>query len=216
MQVLDRLIGQQIRKPSGFLGRLLGHLMAADHRGLTDWTLDQLRIENNDVVLDIGCGSGLAIKKIHGPGRRGYGVGMDYSSAMLRQAARRNRLMIQEGKISLCYADISALPFEDAAFDKVCSIETFYFWPHPTQDLQEMKRVLRPGGRLAISMEMSKEGRNRAAIEDNARRLGFSIYSGEEMLALLSATGFVHVDYKAIPEREKGWLCAVASARSES
>jgi len=213
MQFLDRLIGQQIRKPSGFLGSLLGHIMAADHKELTDWTFDQLQIKNNDFVLDIGCGSGLAIEKLNIIVTHGYIVGIDYSPTMLRQAAKRNRLVISKGKTMLCYGNVSTLPFTDASFDKVCAIETFYFWPNPSENLQEVKRILKPGGSVAISMEISKEGTNRASNEDNAQRLGIPIYSGQEMKALLSAAGFIHVSYKAIPEREKGWLCAVGSVQ---
>jgi ubiquinone/menaquinone biosynthesis C-methylase UbiE len=211
MQFLDRLIGQQIRKPSGFFGCLLGHLMAADHKELTGWTLDQLQIKDNNSVLDIGCGSGVGIEKLNMIVTNGYIVGIDYSHVMLRQAAKRNRLVISKGKTKLCYGNVSKLPFTDASFDKVCAIESFYFWPNPSKDLQEVKRVLKPGGSIAVSMEISKEGTNRMSIEDNARRLGIPIYSGEEMKALLSEAGFINVSYKAIPEREKGWLCAVGS-----
>ena len=65
MQFFDRFIGKQIRKPSGILGSLIGHIMASDHKELTDWTLDQLQLRDNDHVLDLGCGSGLAINKIN-------------------------------------------------------------------------------------------------------------------------------------------------------
>ncbi len=211
MLFLDRLIGKQIRKPSGFLGSLFGYLMAANHKEITDWTFDQLQVKNNDYVLDIGCGNGVGIEKLNMIVTDGYIIGIDYSRLMLRQAAKRNRLAISKGKTRLCYGNVSALPFTDASFDKVCVIESFYFWPNPSQDLQEIKRVLKRGGSVAISMEISKEGTNRMSIEDNARRLGIPVYSGEEMEALLSATGFINVSYKAIPEREKGWLCAVGS-----
>ena len=188
--------------------------MAAGHKELTDWTLDELQIKNNDYVLDIGCGSGLAIEQLNMIATDGYIVGIDYSHTMLRQAAKRNRLAISKGKTKLCYGNVSKLSFADASFDKACAIETFYFWPNPSDNLQEVRRVLRPGGSVAISMEISKEGTNRMSIEDNARRIGIPIYSGEEMKSLLFAAGFIHVSYKAIPEREKGWLCAVGSVQN--
>jgi ubiquinone/menaquinone biosynthesis C-methylase UbiE len=211
MFFLDRLIGKQIRKPSGFLGSLFGYLMAANHKEITDWTFDQLQVKNNNYVLDIGCGSGVGIEKLNMIITDGYIVGIDYSCVMLRQAARRNRLVISKGRARLCYGNISTLPFTDASFDKVYAIESFYFWPNPSKDLQEVKRVLKPGGSVAISMEISKEGTNRKYIEDNARRLGIPIYSGREMEALLCEAGFINVGYKAVPEREKGWLCAIGS-----
>jgi hypothetical protein len=51
---LARLMGAQVRKPSGLLGRLLGHIMARGHRPLTDWTLSLMDIQPTDRVLDIG------------------------------------------------------------------------------------------------------------------------------------------------------------------
>jgi ubiquinone/menaquinone biosynthesis C-methylase UbiE len=211
MQFLDYHIGKQIRKPSGILGRILGYIMAADHKALTQWTLEQLQIEENDSVLDIGCGSGMAIEMINNIATKGYVVGIDYSPVMVKQAIKKNKLAIKDGKTKILQGNVSELPFADASFDKICAIETFYFWPDPPKNLQEVKRVMKPGGIAAFAMEISKEGANSSAILDNAQRLGFPIYSGQEMKSLLVTAGFVDVSYKVIPEREKGWLCAVGS-----
>lgn len=211
MQFFDQLIGNQIRRPSGVLGSLLGHIMASNHKALTSWTIEQLQIQHNEYVLDIGCGSGLALKMLGDIIIEGKIVGVDYSPLMLRQAEKRNRQGVKEGKIAIHHGSVSDLPFPDASFDKVCAIETFYFWPNPSEDLQEVNRILRPGGTVAVAMEISKEGKNGSSILDNAQRLGFPIFSGKEMKTLLSAAGFVDVCFKSIPEREKGWLCAVGS-----
>jgi len=213
MRFLDRIIGRQIRRPSGILGGLLGHIMASNHKALTTWTLDQLQIQDSDHVLDVGCGSGLGLQMINDIVTNGRIVGVDYSPIMLRQAERRNRQGIDQGRMTIRHGSVSALPFADASFDKVCAIETFYFWPNPQEDLREIKRVLKPAGTAAFAMEISKEGTDGAVILDNAQRLGFPIYSGEEMKSLLLAAGFVDVGYKSIPEREKGWLCVVGSVR---
>jgi ubiquinone/menaquinone biosynthesis C-methylase UbiE len=209
MQFVDQLIGRQIRRPSGVLGYLLGHLMASDHGELTNWTLDQLSLQDHDNVLDVGCGSGLAVKRISAVVTQGHVVGIDYSPAMLRQATRRNRHAIKAGRVEICSSSVSTLPFDGGSFDKVCAIETFYFWPNPSEDLREVARVLKPGGIAAFAMDISKEGVNRSAIADTAQRLGLSVYSGQEMNSLLSQAGFIDVSFKAIPARGKGWLCAV-------
>jgi ubiquinone/menaquinone biosynthesis C-methylase UbiE len=212
MKFLDYHIGKQIRKPSGILGKILGYIMAADHKALTKWTLEQLQIEKNDSVLDIGCGSGMAIEMINNIATKGYVVGIDYSPVMVRQAIKKNKLAVKAGKTKILQGNVSNLPFADASFDKICAIETFYFWPNPHKNLQEVKRVMKPGGIVAFAMEISKEGTNSSAILDNAQRLGFPIYSGQEMKSLLVTAGFINVSYEVIPEREKGWLCAVGSA----
>jgi ubiquinone/menaquinone biosynthesis C-methylase UbiE len=187
--------------------------MAADHKEITDWTLDQLHVQDHNHVLDIGCGSGMAIKKINTIINHGYIVGIDYSLLMLRQAVKRNKLIIKKRNVALCHGNVSALPFADNTFDKVCAIETFYFWPNAPENLLEVKRILKPGGTAAFTMEISKDGTNRSKISDNAQRLGFPIYSGEEMKSLLATAGFVSVSYKSIPERGKGWLCAIGSVQ---
>ena len=56
-------MGQQARKPSGWLGKMLyGHLAARGHRPLTQWGIEFLDIQPADHVLDIGCGGGMAIQ----------------------------------------------------------------------------------------------------------------------------------------------------------
>jgi ubiquinone/menaquinone biosynthesis C-methylase UbiE len=185
--------------------------MALDHRDLTDWTLDQLSLQEHDHVLDIGCGSGLAVERISAISAQGYVVGIDYSPAMIRQATRRNRCAIRKGHVGILRGNVSALPFADNRFDKACAIEAFYFWPDPSEDLREVARVLRPGGIAAFSMDISKEGLDKSAIAAIALRLGLPVYSGQEMEALLSQAGFTDVRSKAIPALGKGWLCTVGT-----
>jgi ubiquinone/menaquinone biosynthesis C-methylase UbiE len=183
--------------------------MASDHRELTDWTIDQLLLQSRDHVLDIGCGSGVAIEKASAIVTQGHVEGIDYSPTMLRQAEARNKHAIESGHVKIRRGEVSALPFADRSFDKACAIETFYFWPNPPEDLREVQRVLKPGGIAAFAMDISKEGTNRSAISDSARRLGFPIYSGEEMCSLLLQASFTDVRYEVLPQRGKGWLCAV-------
>ena len=87
-----RLMGQQARKPSGLLGRMMGHGMAWGHRSLTAWALSHLDVQPTDRVLDIGCGSGMAIKLIAEITVDGFVTGIDYSQQMLRQARRSNAM----------------------------------------------------------------------------------------------------------------------------
>lgn len=208
MKLLDQLIGRQIRKPLGFSGWLLGHLMANEHKNLVNWMLESLNIQSTDYVLDVGCGGGMALKTIAGTASNGFTAGIDYSPAMTKQATRRNRSAIDQGSMVILLGDVMALPFSDACFNAVCGVETFYFWPDPLSGLKEIGRVLRPGGSVALVMDISKETSDASVTEDIGARLGFKVYSGEEMTALLSEAGFTDVAFKAIPERGKGWLCA--------
>ncbi len=105
-------------------------------------------------------------------------------------------------------ANVSHLPFAAGSFDKAFSIESLYFWPDARHGLREVRRLLKPGGRVALAMDISLEGRDRAAIADTASRLNMSVFSRCDLERLLSDSGFLVVAVGAVPERGKGWICA--------
>jgi ubiquinone/menaquinone biosynthesis C-methylase UbiE len=89
-------------------------------------------------LLDVGCGTGHYIAEFL---QRGYDVvGIDGSSEMLEHARQVNP------GAELHLADVDALPFPDQSFDRVLCIEVVRYLPDPTRCLQEMARVLKPGG----------------------------------------------------------------------
>lgn len=207
MKFIDRLIGKQIRQPSGFVGKVLGHLMASEHKQLVKWMLDFVDIQASDHVLDVGCGGGMTLRMISGIARKGFTVGIDYSPAMVRQSAKRNKPGIDGGEVVVISGNVLALPFINSCFDKVCGVETFYFWPNPLDGLREIRRVLKPGGTISLVMDISKEVADHSVTEDIGSRLGFEVYSGEELKSMLLEAGFTDVRHEAIPDRGKGWLC---------
>ena len=89
-------------------------------------------------LLDVGCGTGHHLARYR---RMGYEVaGVDGSEEMLSHARDANP------GVPLHRSDVQTLPFPDAAFDVVLSIEVLRYLPEPMQALREMARVLRPGG----------------------------------------------------------------------
>lgn len=109
------------------------------------WQRASLRFLQGKRVLEVGMGTGnLHVDLVRG----GYEAwGLDYSPQMLRQAAARSRrLGIQ---FNMCRAKAQALPFSDAHFDSVVSTFPSDYIVQP-ETLDEVYRVLRPGGRLVI------------------------------------------------------------------
>ena len=209
MRSLDRLIGRQIRHPSGLIGWALGHVMALEHRRLVAWAFSQLELQPSDVVLDIGCGAGMALKTAGEIATRGIVVGFDHSPIMTRVTHARNRRLIADGRGAVVQANVTAPPFAADSFDKAFSIESMYFWPNPRESLHEVRRVLKPAGRVALAMDISLEGHDRAAIADTAERLNMAVFSRADLESLLTDSGFNVVDVDAAPERGKGWICAI-------
>ena len=170
MKLSERFLcwmGQQACQPSGLLGQMAGYGMSWGHRAHTVWALSYLDLQPGDRVLDIGCGSGMAINLIAKIAVDGFVAGVDHSQAMVEQARRRNAAAIRAGRVAIVHGDAAALPYDDASFDAVISVQTFYFQPDPVQSLREVCRVLRgrgvgtgTAGLVALTMEVSKESRH--------------------------------------------------------
>jgi ubiquinone/menaquinone biosynthesis C-methylase UbiE len=101
-------------------------------------------------ILDVGCGTGtfatmLAATKL--PARI---VGMDYSPAMCRTAADKTCRLPLKAPVRFLTGDSEHLPFRNASFDVVTCSNSFHHYPHQAVVVNEMFRVLRPGGRLML------------------------------------------------------------------
>ena len=84
----------------------------------------------------------------------GFVVGIDISDAMVAQARRRIAAMVRAGRVELRQAGVSRIPYPDGRFDKALAVNTYQFWPAPEDDLRELRRVLRPGGLLALGLRV--------------------------------------------------------------
>jgi ubiquinone/menaquinone biosynthesis C-methylase UbiE len=206
MQLIEAW-GAQCRKPSGLLGQFMGLLMNWGHRPLSRWTIELMNIQPDDSILDIGCGGGMAIKEIAMIATSGVVAGVDYSEIMVKQALKRNAAAVQARHVVIKYGNILKLPFEDASFDKACAIESFHFWPDQIAGLKEVHRVLRPKGLAAIATAWNKEMPNHQKHVAMARRMRFPLYSGPEIINMLTIAGFpkAYFEFKA----DIDWLCVI-------
>jgi SAM-dependent methyltransferase len=100
---------------------------------------------------------------------------------MLRQATRRNASAIAAGRVTLTRASVDQLPPSlGGPFDAILTINSLGFWPAPTQRLQELRRRLTPGGRIAIASQPRCPGATASTSRGAAR----------EIQALLQAAGY--------------------------
>lgn len=107
----------------------------------------ELGLRAGDRVLDAGCGTGRALPPLRAAvGASGTVVGADLTPAMLQAAVRAGR----DGDGHLLLADVGALPLRSGVFDAVFAAGLVAHLPQPSENLRELRRVVRPGGLLAL------------------------------------------------------------------
>jgi SAM-dependent methyltransferase len=184
-----RFIAEQSRRPRGWLGWLIGSLMARETAAANDAVLDALALTETDRVLDVGCGHGRTVERAASAVPRGHVAGIDFSEEMLRLANRRCRSLVDEGRVELRCGDASALPYPSQTFDKVLSVHTLYFWPDAPAVVREIHRVLADGGRLVLGFHPKEDARFVADFPESVYRF----HSVDDAKGLLFAAGFAGV-----------------------
>jgi SAM-dependent methyltransferase len=158
---------------------------AAEEKRLT---IDMLEVSPGDRAIDIGCGPGNYTADLAAASGSGLVVGLDASEAMVAAAARRG------GRANLAYlrGDACALPFEDGTFDAACSVGVIHLLEEPMRALEEIVRVLAPGGRLAIVATCARGGTAGRA------RGGLTLFGRDELPDALRGHGLLDIDQRVI------------------
>ena len=168
------------RRPHGRAAREV--YGAADaHSFAWEPVLDALVLGPGDVLLDVGCGGGVFLRRALETGCEV--VGVDHSREMVELARQTSGARVVEGRAE-------ELPFADGEFTAVSCIVAFFFFPDPVRALGEFRRVLDPaGGRAAIFTTPPEARGTPAAPYPLATRGRF--YADEELERLPLAAGFV-------------------------
>jgi len=202
------LVLAQCRKPRWWPGRLIVRSMNQRHAGVTAWGLSHVTIGNRFTILDVGCGGGKTIQRLADVARAGKVYGIDHSATSVAVARQVNAGAMAAGRVAVEQASVSSLPFPGETFDLATAVETHYYWPRPVDDLREIARVLKPGGRLALIAETYRDERFGLLLAIPMKLLRARYLTIREHRELLTAAGFVEV--ATHEERGRGWICAVA------
>jgi SAM-dependent methyltransferase len=188
----DWLTDRVARRPAGRRAR---EVYGADdvHDFARRAILAALALAPADRLLDVGCGGGLLLRDAAATGAAV--TGLDHSDEMVALARER------APAATVVAGSAERLPFPDGAFTAVAMVVVFFFLPEPVAALGECRRVLVPGGRLAVYTTAPSLRGTPAAPEPLARRGHF--YTDSELAALGWRAGFTGV---AVADDDGGQL----------
>lgn len=136
--------------PAGWLGRVVASIMERETTAINQHAIALLNPKVGEAVLDIGTGNGLSLRHLASRVGEGVVVGVDHSPVMCSRAEKNNKSLIDEDRVSITRTCSDDLPFETGHFDAAMSVHTLYFWDPAEPHVEEIARVLRPGGKLVL------------------------------------------------------------------
>jgi len=148
---LLKAIGKQMQYPKGIFGKILFAWMTRMTISHARWTVNLMRIQPDDDVIEIGFGNGANIQLILREAIRGSVTGIEISDTAMEMASKKNARSIAEGKVKLHKVTGKTLPFKEGVFDKACTVATAYVFEDPGAVFKEMFRVLKPNGLAAVT-----------------------------------------------------------------
>ncbi|MBN2055450.1 class I SAM-dependent methyltransferase [bacterium] len=150
--MLKRMMAAQLVQPSGIAGRhILPRLWNRRNAALNEAALRSLHLEKEDRGLEVGYGGGgYLLGRMLKTVTEGTVVGVDVSPVMTAACARRLARETATGRLALMCAAVEMLPFQDHVFSRVCSVNSLFYWRNLREGLDELHRVLIPGGLLVL------------------------------------------------------------------
>jgi ubiquinone/menaquinone biosynthesis C-methylase UbiE len=174
-----------------------GDEMEHHHSDITEQTLALMDLQPADRVLDLGCGTGWASRRIARVVTSGEVVGLDVADEMLRRAEQTSS---EFKNLRYVWGSAEKIPAAVNQFTKVLSVESFYYYDDQGKALDELRRVMEPGGRLFILINLYKD--NHYSLRWVAElKVPVKALSEAEYVALLSRHGFTNVEARRIPDR---------------
>jgi ubiquinone/menaquinone biosynthesis C-methylase UbiE len=159
--------------------------------------LARMPVEAGEAVLDLGTGSGYALRALRETRNAGRCVGLDGSPEMVQNA----REYTDDDLISYVCGDFHDLPFADDSIDHCWSMEAFYYAQKPLETLRELRRVLRPGGTFFCAVNFFEESEHTHEWQDRIS-IDMQLWNRAQYREAFREAGFHVAGQDTIPDRE--------------
>jgi arsenite methyltransferase len=190
MSVLLDVLVSQLARPHGVLSRVIAPLLDRNNHTINLHVAAALNVAPGERVLEVGFGGGVGLAMLLAHEPSAVLSGVEVSPEMLRRCQRRFG-----DKVQLAQGSVERLPYADAAFDKLFGVNVCYFWPDLSRALQELRRVLSPGGLLVLGIRPPETLQRLQFAE-----AGHRVWSATQYVEALTAAGFAQAAAQRVPD----------------
>jgi len=177
-----------------------GEEMEQHHISITQQTLALMNLQAGQKVLDLGCGAGwasrLLAQMVGGGDRPGQVVGLDVSDEMIRRARAASN---DFDNLMFIVGSALQIPWEENFFDKVLSVESFYYYGDQERALGELFRVMAPKGELYVLINLYRDNHYSLRWVEELK-VPVQVRSEQEYIELLKDSGFADARAMRIPD----------------
>lgn len=193
-QVKYKILAEQLRNPAGQEGIDVALNMNINNGKMIERTIGLLDIPDGAHILEAGPGNGNHLEYLYSHFPSAKYTGIDYSPTMINEAHSINQDLIQKGETDFIVGNIHKTPFRNESFDAIFTVNTLYFWDNAESVIGELKRIIKPEGRIYISF------RSRIFMEQLPFTFhGFTMYNFDDAVSLFESNGWKleHYVYEA-------------------
>ncbi len=204
--MLAKLLAQQLGHPSSIAGKwVLAPLWNRRNMALNDVALAKLNLRPDDRVLEVGFGGGYLLRRIAAVVTEGSIAGVDVSEAMVAYCRQQDRSTTLTGRLNLCCGTAEALPYPAGQFDKVCTVNSVFYWDDAPRAIAEIGRALKENGLLVLCFTC-KESLQAKSFARN----GLALYDPDDVELMIEAAGFSPIATERLSDRHREFWCMTA------
>lgn len=194
-------VAAQLRKPHGDFAPKIAEKMDEGNTPLFELTVESMNLQGSESILEIGFGSGRNFGRLLERHKRLNLHGIDFSPDMVKSARELHAEAVESGRLDVREAVSDEIPHPDDTFDKVYCNNVIYFWEEPDPHLQEIRRVLKPGGTFYTGLRTPESMRELPFVEH-----GFTLYGVSEWSTVLQRNDFrpAEINTRLDPPFEEG------------
>jgi SAM-dependent methyltransferase len=200
----SKFLAQQVSHPTGLFGRLvLPRLWNHRNKALNDAAFARLALTPHDRVLEIGFGGGYLLKRIAHITTEGLIAGVDASSTMVERCREKFKPRIETDRLELKTASAESLPFPDNYFNKICSVNSIFYWQNPTIVFSEIQRVLTDEGVLVLCFTCKDSMKNKGFAQEDK----VNLYEIDDVRQMMKTAGFADISVHKAMDKHREFVC---------